>query len=140
MEKMMHPEDEEVYKDILLDSLQQAIDEGCLELSLHPALLELNAVPGVVTVGSCEGHPDRNIFTAFVDLRLSQHKWDTVQAHVDDALERFCGLSQIQFIYYNTEDGMEQEVRILTHPMVIKSAACDAFSALARWLQKLHDR
>ena len=134
---MFHPEDSIIHKDILLESYKQAIEEGSLEMSLKPALDQLNSVPGVVTVGSCEGHPDRDIFCATVDLAVSTSKWHKMQRHIEELLPRDGGISAIEFRYGSLEDEIQQNVRIRTHPMLVKEKAIAPLTQLALKLVEL---
>jgi len=134
---MFHPEDSAIHKDILLESYQHAIDEGSLEMSLKGALDAFNAVPGVVTVGSCEGHPDREIFCATVDLAVSTAKWNSMQTYIEELLPRDGGISAVGFHYGSLEDEIQQSVRIRTHPMLVKEKAVEPFTRFARKLVEL---
>jgi hypothetical protein len=134
---MFHPEDGAIHKEILLESYQQAIDEGSLEMSLKDALDALNSVPGVVTVGSCEGHPDRDVFCATVDLAVSTAKWNKMQTCIEELLPRDGGISAVEFRYGSLEDEIQQSVRIRTHPMLVKEKAVEPFTRFARKLVEL---
>lgn len=134
---MFHPEDSVIYKDILLESYQQAIEEGSLEMSIKPALDQLNSIPGVVTVGSCEGHPERDVFCATVDLAVSSSKWNKMQTCIEELLPRDGGISAIEFRYGSLEDEIQQSVRIRTHPMLVKEKAVAPLTQLALKLVEL---
>jgi len=134
---MPHPEDESIYKDILLQSFQQAIEEGSLELSLKPALERFNAINGVVTVGSCEGHPERNVLHATVDLAVSDVKWNKIQTYIEDLLPSDGGISSVELHYGSLEDEIQRSVRIQTHLMLVKEKAVQPLIDFANRLDAL---
>lgn len=134
---MPHPEDELIYKDILLESYQQAIDEGSLEMSLKPALDAFNAINGVVTVGSCEGHPERDVFHATIDLAVSHVKWDKMQRFIEELLPNDGGISAVELRYGSLEDEIQRTVRLRTHPMLVKEKAVEPFKRFAAKLDEL---
>jgi len=133
---MIHPEDDAIYKDILLESYQQAIDEGHLEMSIKPALDRLNELSGVVTIYSCEGHPERDVFHARVDIAVSRDKWSKMQTYVEELLPSDGGIASLEFCYHSGEDDIQQHVTIRTHPALVKQKAVQPLIDFADRLEK----
>lgn len=136
----MHIEDDTICKEILLQSYQQAIEEGHLEMSLKPALDRFNEVRGVVTTYSCEGHPERDVFHAVVHLAVSDVKWAKMQARIEELLPPTGGIASIEFHYGSGEDEIQRHVCVRTHPMLVKENAVLPLIALANRLDKLTQR
>lgn len=133
----LHKEDEEIYKDILLGSLDQAIEDDHLEHSLLPALLMLNHIPGVITVSCCEGHPCRNVYSAHIDLNLSKRKWSSLQTNVERVLGEG-GLARVEFHYDQSEEGVQRTARLVTHPNLVRERSLPSFTRAAHVLELLH--
>jgi len=133
----MHPEDDTIYKDTLLQSYQQAIDEGHLEMSLKPALDRFNEIRGVVTTYSCEGHPERDIFHARVDLAVSRDKWAKMQTFIEELLPRDGGIMSLEFCYHSGEDDIQQHVTVRTHPALVQQKAVKPLIDFADRLEEL---
>lgn len=127
--------DDEIYKDILLESLEQAIEEGDLEEDILPALRAFNEVTGVVTVQSCSGHPERDIYFAFIDMHICEYLWDWIQDSIGFILEDD-PVAAIQLHYDTTAEGIQRVLRVRSHGGTWGEAAVPGFLSIAKKLKR----
>jgi len=118
--------DDEIYKDILLESLEQAIEQGDLEEEILPALRAFNEVTGVVTVQSCSGHPERDIYFAFIDMHICGYLWDWIQDSIQFVLDGD-PVAAIQLHYDTGEEGIQRVMRVRSHGGMWGAAAVPGF-------------